>query len=271
MPPSLWPMTPIRRASMCWALFEKFDAGDHVRGVVVERRSRRIAGGFAHAAVVHAQHCDAAARQVIRDHPKRFVLHQGFIAILRAGAGDHQRRWKQAGSARQRQRARELHPGGLIFVRDILGFIRKRRLRILRTISSFHFLDAFKSQGQIGALYERSFDFVAVEDPLVAGMQHGKFQMELVCGKSRVLPRNPVRALIDAVQFCGQRAGFTADDVDGQTQLDRSGVEGPQPGAFDPLGLACARECHEQNQKRPHASNCRMNAYRCPVIKSRLR
>ena len=57
------------------------------------RWPRQAAGGAPDAAVVHAQHGDAAARQVVGEHQERLVAQQRLVAVLRARAGDqHARR-----------------------------------------------------------------------------------------------------------------------------------------------------------------------------------
>src|SRR5262249_11285344 len=83
------------------------------------------------------------ARQIIRDHKKWIMAGQGFIASLRAGAGNEKNARKWACSRRTRQRARErcrsfpvCKPNFLFLVRiGFCGILRAAQLKnLIRTL-----------------------------------------------------------------------------------------------------------------------------------------
>ena len=66
-----------------FAALEKCDSREHILGKVGRSGIRDAAGRAADAAVVDAQHRDAAAREKVGQHEERLVFEDRFVTILR--------------------------------------------------------------------------------------------------------------------------------------------------------------------------------------------
>jgi hypothetical protein len=72
------------------AAFEKVHSRHGVVGKVAAGGRPEVAGRFAHAAVIDAQHGNPAPGKVVGHDQERLVAHQFLVAVLRAGARNEQ-------------------------------------------------------------------------------------------------------------------------------------------------------------------------------------
>ena len=87
--------------------FQISDPGQDVAAEIEGGGQGGIAAGAADAAVIDAQHRDAAPGQVIGEDPEGLVAHHGLVAVLRTRTGDEERR---PGMARPRRAGSACRP-----------------------------------------------------------------------------------------------------------------------------------------------------------------